>query len=109
MPDPLVATPTRDSNATCGECGSTLVRTGKESTFSEGDAPRGYRGWRQFKGWVPALLVSICPVCDVRKAPDVVAEPKPKRTRAPKPVLGVLERIAAAEDKRKAKEKKNDA
>lgn len=72
MPTPLVATPVNDSKEHCKECGSPLKLTGNPVTFGDLPAtPRtsSVRGHRAYKGWVPSLLVYICPVCDSRKEP----------------------------------------
>jgi hypothetical protein len=84
---PLVATPAKTSPATCATCGDTLIRTGKPVTFAEmGALPSSrveltpdhvslVRGQRAFRGWVPALLVAICPTCDGHKEDEPSAAP----------------------------------
>lgn len=90
---PPVLTPLADSPVTCEKqdkegkvCGATLMRTGKVATFV--DIKRTSRTGA-VKGWVPTLLVTICPVCDAgadRTALDAgdVDENKPLALPSPK-------------------------
>ena len=78
MPAPLLATPSTESPVSCGECGDTLIRTGKVITFADvtGTTPSArMRGHKAYKGWVPSLLVTICPTCDGRAEPVEPVEP----------------------------------
>lgn len=81
MPAPLLATPSTESPVSCGECGDTLIRTGKVITFADvtGTTPSArMRGHKAYKGWVPSLLVTICPTCDGHvERPDAPAATAP--------------------------------
>lgn len=79
---PLIATPTREANTNCTTCGSTLLRTGNPVSFgdSKGTMPsmvngRATRGHQPYRGWIPSLLVAVCPTCDVW-----TPEPEPTAT-----------------------------
>lgn len=71
MPPPIL-TLARETNRSCSTCGSLLTMTGKAAEFIEvKPAPRRH-GW---KGFVPSLLITICPVCDTRaEQPSDVTE-----------------------------------
>ena len=95
MPIPMLANPAADSEALCPTCQSKLLRTGKPATFSDGKAKPEKWG-RPYKGWIPALLVDICPTCDVRVGTDSVSV-EPVAAAAAEPVVereSYLERVA---------------
>lgn len=99
MPTPPLATPTADSHKQCVECGSTLILTGKPVTFTDtkGTAPSArMRGHNPYKGWVPSLLVTICPICDM---PASVMTAEPKQAVAAE---SYLERVAREHDEKPA-------
>lgn len=82
---PLIATPTRPAeSATCSTCGEALIRTGHITTWAEtkggllADAKIQPRMTKAYKGWIPALLVTICPKCDSRDESSI-AEPTPDK------------------------------
>ena len=68
---PLITTPTREASIACKACGSTLVRTGQPTTWADTKSTLinttvSPRVLKPFRGWVPSLLITICPKCDVR-------------------------------------------
>jgi hypothetical protein len=108
---PLLTTPTQPATAPCSECGDALVRTGQPTTFADigRTTPsevggRRVRGHAPFKGWVPSLLVAICPTCDghtERPDDDPDTEPAPSVTEVMESYLeryGRLHDEAQAED-----------
>lgn len=103
MPIPLLTTPTADSSAKCAACGTALVRTGKPITFADiggttasviGGKPT--RGHRAFKGWVPSLLIAVCPVCDT--AAERTDEPTPEPPEVAAIRESYLERLGREHD-----------
>jgi len=95
MSTPILTTPVQVATKTCEHCGSILQRTGNPVTFGDiggTTASMKMRGHPAFRGWVPSLLVAICPICDA--APDAATTTETKDdSLAAAPVESYLERV----------------